>query len=298
MIPKISVIVPVYNMEKYLAECLDSVLAQTFTDFEVICVNDGSSDGSAKILAHYAEKDQRIRILTQENKGLSGARNTGLDNAKGEYISFLDSDDTLPANALETMIKITEEANVPVVVSESNKKGKKELPFCYQIFRHPLADLMKNRHIFSSAWNKLYRADVLKMQRFIRGIYFEDWPFLTTLFGQIDSFALTKIPCYYYREDGPSITRSTFSQKKVDSYLTGIQFVYDFYQNRPDLSLAQKRIAVAVKMMVNKVYKTNDKELIHYTVLQVDHLLSKGIICKRQLSLKTLFRLWKMRRMK
>ena len=138
----------------------------------------------------------------------------------------------------------------------------------------------------------------MKKHRFIKGIYFEDWPFITTLFGQIDSFALTKIPCYLYREEGTSITRSTFNQKKVDSYLTGIRFVYEFYRRRLGLRWAQKRMNIAVKMMVNKVYKTKDKSLTNYMLEQLDDLFQKGIIRKYSLPLKTLFRLCKMRYMK
>ena len=296
--PKISVIIPIYNTEKYLSECLDSVLAQTFQDFEAICVNDGSTDNSVKILSDYAAHDGRIRIINQENKGLSGARNTGLDNATGEYIFFLDSDDTIPKYALETLLNIAEETKLPGVASESTKIGNKEISFNYKVFHNPLFNFIKNRQIHSSSCNKLYQADILKTHRFIKGIYFEDWPFLTTLFGVIDSFATTKTPCYYYREEGTSITRSTFTQKKVDSYLTGIQYVYEFYQNRPDLALAQKRMNVAVKMMVNKVYKTKNPELTHYTLARLNDLFQKGIIKKYQLPLKTLFRLWKMRHVK
>lgn len=101
--PCFSIIVPVYNVEKYLKECLDSVLHQTFADWECICVNDGSTDGSVAILEEYAEKDRRFRIITQSNKGLSAARNTGIDAAKGDYILFLDSDDWLELNALQTL---------------------------------------------------------------------------------------------------------------------------------------------------------------------------------------------------
>ena len=293
--PKVSVIIPVYNVEKYLSECLDSVLGQTFQDFEAICVNDGSLDNSAEILKRYEQKDARIEVITQENQGLAGARNTGLNHIKGKYVCFLDSDDTLPLNALETMVKIADTTKVPVTVSESNKKSQRPFPFSYQIYHHPLMDLVKNKHIFSTACNKLYRADILKKHRFIKGIYFEDWPFITTLFGQIDSFAVTKIPCYFYREEGESITRSAFNQKKVDSYLTGIRFVYDFYKKRLGLRWAQKRMNVAVKMMVNKVYKTKDKALTDYTLKQLDDLFQKGIIHKYSLPIKTLFRLWKMR---
>lgn len=98
-----TVIIPVYNVESYLCDCLDSVVNQTFPDWEAICVNDGSTDGSAAILDEFAAKDNRIRIVTQSNSGLSAARNAGLDIAKGDYILFLDSDDWLEQNALEIL---------------------------------------------------------------------------------------------------------------------------------------------------------------------------------------------------
>ena len=95
---KISIIVPCYNVEKYLPECLDSLLNQTFKYFEIICVNDGSNDSTLSILEKYSKKDSRIKIISQKNKGLSGARNTGIDAAKGDYIAFLDSDDWVDNN--------------------------------------------------------------------------------------------------------------------------------------------------------------------------------------------------------
>lgn len=102
--PKLSVVIPVYNVEPYLRECLDSVLSQSYADWEAVCVNDGSTDGSATILEEYAAKDQRIQVITRSNGGLSAARNTGMNAAQGEYILFLDSDDWLESNALEVVV--------------------------------------------------------------------------------------------------------------------------------------------------------------------------------------------------
>lgn len=98
-----SVVIPVYNVESYLRDCLNSVVNQTFTDWEAICVNDGSTDGSAAVLEEYADKDSRLKIITQPNAGLSAARNTGMKTAHGEYVLFLDSDDWLESHALETL---------------------------------------------------------------------------------------------------------------------------------------------------------------------------------------------------
>ena len=297
---KISVIIPVYNVQDYLSACLDSVLDQTFQDFEIICVNDGSTDGSADILNKYAEQDNRVKVFTQKNQGQGVARNTGLDAMNGEYVLFLDSDDRLPNYALDTLLKIAQETKAPIVVSRrwTHEFQPLDQSISYQLHKDAFHDFVSDTRIFSSPWNKLYRADILKAHRFISGIYFEDWPFLTTLFGQIDFYATTEIPCYIYNESNISTIRSSFTLKKVNGYLTGIRYVYDFYKDRPELILAQKRLAVAVKMMLNKVYKSKDKDLRHYTLSQVDDLFQKGIIKKRHLPLKTLFRLWKMRRMK
>ena len=100
---KISVIVPVYNAEKYLCRCIDSILSQTFTDFELLLINDGSKDGSDAICDEYAAKDNRVRVFHKENGGVSSARNLGLDNAKGEWITFVDSDDFIPSDSLKSL---------------------------------------------------------------------------------------------------------------------------------------------------------------------------------------------------
>ena len=113
---KFSVIIPVYNSEKYLKECLDSLVNQTFKDFEIICINDGSTDNSKKLLEEYANKDDRINVYSQENQGVGAARNYGMTLAKGKYINFLDSDDILSANALKSAYEFLEKhAEIDVV---------------------------------------------------------------------------------------------------------------------------------------------------------------------------------------
>ena len=116
--PKISVIMPVYKTEATVAAAIESVLSQTFADFELLCVDDGSPDKAGETLAAYAAKDSRVRVFTQENRGLSGARNTGLEQAVGEYVTFLDSDDALPRHALATFLSAAEQTGAAVVVSE------------------------------------------------------------------------------------------------------------------------------------------------------------------------------------
>lgn len=113
--PKVSVIIPVYNVEKYLRECLDSVINQTLSDIEIICINDGSTDNSLGILKEYAEKDSRIKIITQENQGQGVARNNAIEAAQGEYLVFVDPDDFLDSEALEVINKSFSDSAVDII---------------------------------------------------------------------------------------------------------------------------------------------------------------------------------------
>lgn len=124
--PKVSVIVPVYNVEKYLGGCLDSLLGQTLKDLEIICVNDGSTDGSAAILAEYAVNDSRIKVITQRNAGLSAARNVGMDVAAGEYIYFIDSDDWIVDDAIERCVRICERDNLDQLIFGCRVKAESD----------------------------------------------------------------------------------------------------------------------------------------------------------------------------
>ncbi len=303
--PKISVIIPVYKVEHYLPTCLDSILHQTFKDIEVICINDGSPDKSGEILSNYARQDSRIKIITQENQGLSAARNAGLDIATGDWICFVDSDDFLPNYALMILYEIAQKSGCKIIASrdrfseqqykaiqEDNIPLKPSYRYC---LRKGLKDFVKDSKIYSSAWNKLFSKELFATQRFKNGIYFEDWPVMTILFGKIDQYATTNVPCYVYREDNQSITRSSFSIKKIDSYIQGIYMVYEKYKDTKQFTYARKRMAVAVKMLVNKVYRSKDKTLIPFLISQLTDLFEKNIISKTDLALKTRFRLWRLK---
>ena len=193
--PKVSVVIPVYNVEKYLGECLDSVLRQTFKDLEIICVDDGSTDSSPKILAEYAAKDARIKIITQSNAGLSAARNAGMDAANGKYIYFLDSDDYITDDAMERCVEICERDGLDQLVfgcrclfedpamDEATRRKKEEglrIPeeVMWKVCSGP--DLLKRlyemkRHSVCVPF-RVYRADMLRKAglRFCAGRVHED----------------------------------------------------------------------------------------------------------------------------
>ena len=175
-IPKISVIIPVYNMEEYLSQCLNSVTNQTLKEIEIICIDDGSEDNSLEILKSFAQKDERIMILKQENLHSGVARNAGLSVAKGEYLSFLDSDDYFELNMLEKMYKKIKKMNSDIIVCKSKsidlENGKLNLRKFNRSLRLDLIPKTNNfsvrdipNYIFQFcegwAWDKLFRTDFI-----------------------------------------------------------------------------------------------------------------------------------------
>ena len=166
--PHISVIVPVYNTEKYLSRCLDSICGQTYRNLEILCVNDGSTDGSAAILDAYAAKDPRIRIFNQPNAGLAAARNTGLQQAKGKWITGVDSDDYLEPDAYEYALK-TEAEDVDIICFGTNIIWKDSPPLphmetfyaiCEQGTQEPSSEILASTN--DSFCNKLFRRDLIQ----------------------------------------------------------------------------------------------------------------------------------------
>ena len=292
---QISVLIPVYNVQAYLSECLDSLLAQDFQDWEAICVNDGSTDNSLQILNEYVSKDPRFKIISQTNQGLSAARNAALEVATGNWIIFLDSDDMLVRNALSTLYRVAQESDQPVIVPTSfGSIGQDNTAPTtdYKICQPALETLLKNPRGYSSACGKLYRADILKGRRFIPGIYFEDWPFIVTLFAYIPSFASITNKLYLYRQADGSIVRSAFSAHKIDSYIIGMQFVKEQLGNTPFATLAKKRCSVAMRMCINKTWRDKEhrKILAPHLVKQIQAAHQKGYFSWKYISLKTIAR--------
>ena len=291
---QISVLIPVYNAQSYLAECLDSLLAQDFQDWEAICVNDGSTDDSTKILTEYANKDNRIKVISQQNQGQACGRNVLLDNASAPWQMFLDSDDKLTPNALSLLYRMAQESNQPVIVPTafgSIYDATAPATGTYQICQPALAVLLKKPHLYSSACGKLYRADILKDHRFIPHIFFEDWPFITTLFAKIPSFALTRDVIYLYRQTPNSTMRSEFSEDKIDNYMTGIEFVNKALNNTPQEQLGKKRCSIAARMCINKTWRDrNRSELAKHLVQRIDAAHQQGYFLWRYISLKVMIR--------
>ena len=188
----VSVIIPVYNVEKYLAECLDSVISQDIQDMEIICVNDGSTDSSGEILKTYARKDDRIKVVSQENKGLSSARNIGIEYAKGEYLLFLDSDDCLAEFVLKELYETAQGEDVEILTFdaecfyETEELKKREYKDNYYRRQKEYSgiwtgdelfcELIENDDFCDAAWILFIRSSWLNENkiRFMPGILHED----------------------------------------------------------------------------------------------------------------------------
>lgn len=241
---RISVVVPVYNVEDCLCRCIDSILFQTFADFELICVNDGSTDNSLKILQQYQKFDERIKIISKENGGLSSARNAGIANSGGEYILFVDSDDYLSSVALEILYKNAAEFDADVVVfdyvegdfSYTNPQYK-TMPNYREILKNKVfnASLLAEdsyKYFSVTAWSKLYKADVIKNNnlKFCEGVYYEDVPFWSEIFTLAKSIIYVPEPLYFYNQ-GRQGSIMQKNDKRCFDVVTVYEKVIEIFQN-------------------------------------------------------------------
>lgn len=221
---KLSIIVPVYNVEKYLERCLNSLINQTLKEIEIICVNDGSTDNSLQILEKFAGQDKRIRIINQKNKGLSGARNTGIKLVQGEYFGFLDSDDWVDLDYFEKLYKRAKECDADISLGDFIRKGK---------FKHKIRlKLNKEEEFvgdndkfygsqfyhFPCVWNKIYRTKKFNDLRFIEGIYFEDGPYTIQALHRANKIVTCCDTYLYYFVNPNSIVRTLNKKKEQDMY--------------------------------------------------------------------------------
>ena len=224
--PRLSVIVPFYNVEKYLAECLDSILAQDFRDIEVLLVDDGSPDGSRRIAERYVARDQRVRLLTRPNGGLGAARNTGVRAARGSYLTFVVSDDRLPAGALRVLMAQASRSGSEIVmgaVERFDSRRRWRPTWLPAVHTHPrtavtldeFLPLLRNLY----TWNKVFRRDFWERQGlwFREGVAYEDQPIITQLFARATSIDVIPDVVYEYRarDDKSSISQQTASLKDL-----------------------------------------------------------------------------------
>ncbi|MBO5136215.1 MAG: glycosyltransferase [Clostridia bacterium] len=229
MEPLVSIIVPVYNVEKYINTCIKSIIGQTYKNLEIILVDDGTPDNSGEICEEYAKKDNRVTVIHKTNGGLSSARNAGLDIATGAYIMFVDSDDCLVDNAVEILVRDSLKYDADIVQFYLNHITSEEsLPkqISYEYNAELITDL---RQMYwkmfetvgsgDSACSKLYKSMIFDGLRFKEGIIHEDVYFTTFMLQKVKKALYLDISPYNYLIHSDSIITSAFSKKKLDGIL-------------------------------------------------------------------------------
>ena len=229
---KVSVIVPVYNVEKYIDKCLETLSKQTIDDFEVIIVNDGTKDNSEEIIKRYTKKYRNMKYFIKENGGLSDARNYGLKKATGEYIAFLDSDDYVTYDMYEKMYKKAKSGDFDMVVCDLNYVYPDKIVRANSNIKKDTNDIKSTFiNIYPAAWNKIFKRDLFDNNIFFKkGVWFEDVEFIYRLLPYIKSIGVIHEPFNQYVQREGSIT-STINEKVYD-YISNLNGVIDFYKER------------------------------------------------------------------
>ena len=271
---KISIIIPMYGVEKYLNRCLDSVLNQTFTDWQAICVDDGGPDRSGEIAEEYAARDKRFIVVHQKNGGLSDARNTGMKYATGEYIMYMDSDDFIHPQTMEItyymakrdksdvvaftydhiyrprlMVRHFLGMNTNNVVPWGIKKryNSAKIPFqvADDVFEYATESThnVKNKRWLikhCQVWKNLYRRSLIADTPFIKGILFEDFPWWSAVMLKNPRITIMNLPLYYYIPNFGGIVLSAKQLRMMESLCTGISVAYTLYRdNATDYQMKQ-----------------------------------------------------------
>ena len=270
--PKISVIIPVYNVAAYLPECLDSVLAQTLSDIEVICINDGSTDASGTILQNYAARDRRIKIITQHNQGISAARNAGLRAVQADYVMFVDSDDYIAVDMAEKLYQTMENSKTDAVICSAEcvnklpanigtdiKEWQSWLQPWFDEYTKPtgiyqVPQTIKTEFI-SVVWNKLYKTDIIQSYRieFPLHLIEEDEYWLWAYMIHCKTYAFINERLYFYVQRSGSIMTTRNGNEKVLDILDVERLIYELVEKHADILTYREILADWYIKTVNEI---------------------------------------------
>lgn len=229
MKPLISIIVPIYNVEKYLNQCIDSIINQTYINLEIILVDDGSPDNCGQICDDYKLKDDRIVVVHQKNMGLSGARNSGLRIAKGDYIAFVDSDDWIGERMYEVMLNLLLKHDLDIIECGANDTNKdieyKNINYNVIVENswEALERIIKTTSF--SVWRRLYKRENIKDSVFVLNKTSEDVYYMVDNIPKINKLGYYKFPFYNYRSNPESITRSTYNLTRLNDAISAALYL-------------------------------------------------------------------------
>lgn len=225
----ISIIVPFYNVANYIDTCIESIINQTYKNLEIIIINDGSQDGSARIVESHASSDNRIKYIEQENQGLSEARNVGVQNSTGKYIIFVDSDDELALDHVEFLHKLITTHDVGIACCREMvvKEDKSQHNYCletedklYDNLEELLHDLFLYKTPTNTAWCKIFKRELVEKIPFKKGIIYEDLDIMYKLYKEAGRVYCSPQTKYYYNVRNNSIMNANFNDKKWSLFTT------------------------------------------------------------------------------
>lgn len=275
----VSVIIPIFNVEQFLDQCVESVINQTYKNLEIILVDDGSPDNCGKMCDEYAAQDNRIKVIHKQNGGLSDARNVGIDIATGNYITFIDSDDYVMPDMINILIRIivnsyTDIAQCEFIRSKSgcvseSKQGAFQSEKFTVYSENKMAAYIKNKKFATAAWGKIYKKSLFNEIRFPVGRLHEDVFTTYKLIHKAESVAVTDYVGYVYRITENSITTSKFSPKKLDSVYGKLEQSEFIENNYPNLRKnAYSAIIYACNQCLLQMAKSRYKGKDEYAFLQ------------------------------
>ena len=298
----ISVIVPIYNVEKYLKKCIDSILKQTYTNLEIILVDDGSPDNCGKICDEYAKKDKRIKVLHKKNGGLSDARNKGIEIAKGRYIYLIDSDDIITKDSIEILYKNIIETKKDISIgristfTEENNMRTEDCEECIEVYdtKEAIEHLLYNTKYTSSSAGKLFLASIFKDTKFPVGKKYED---LATVYKLIYNssngvVATNKIVYNYFVARQGSIMNEKFSATRMEALYFTEEILEFVKQKFPDIeNAAITRLIIECRDILVEIpkkyeYKEFEKYVYNYIKkYRIRTLLNKKLPLKQKIAL-------------
>ncbi len=274
---KVSVIVPVYNVEKYLKRCLDSIINQTLKDIEIICVNDGSTDGSFEILKEYSSKNSNIKIINKQNEGLSCARNDAMKIARGEYIGFVDSDDYIDLNFFEKLYLSAKKNDADIAfcgikrVSKYSKRYK--LSFKEEKIYNTLKEKLSGCNIPECCyvWNKIYKTDKLLNNNiyFEPNVYYEDRCFTAQVLINLKKAVSVPDIYYNYYKNKDSIVQRKTNNSEIDSIYTFGKMLKLLQSYGVELLIKTKKYRLFGLTIFKIRYYVNRKTIIFFNLFKI-----------------------------
>jgi len=259
----ISVIIPVYNVEKYLKKCVDSVINQTYKNLEIIIVDDGSTDNCPNICDEYIKKDSRVKVIHKKNGGLSSARNAGLEVAKGDLLGFVDSDDFIELEMYEKLKQNMDKYNSDIAICQFYYKFKYSLKKLHGLKAEKVyegKDIFLNmKDIQAIAWNKLYKREIFNNVRYPEGKLFEDMWVLCDVLNNAKKVSYLNEPLYDYRLRKGSISRD-YDERHTD-LIAGFDSRIAFFEKKQYIDLKVKNMYLKIFGIINYAGKLNVKNL-------------------------------------